>query len=196
MLKMKWLLASLVIVLLGLGVTACGVANKGVGSTSQTPSTAGAPGGAVTTIALEIPNFHEDKGDDREIYVYGHAASAADRQVVTAVVKRYYAAVAAGNGAAACSLLHARFAKAIPEEYGRASGPPYLRGKTCRAIVSLVSKYYRSELTAAIEVTGVRVKGNYALALLRSNTLPFVYTRLEREGAAWRIYALLGGVLP
>jgi hypothetical protein len=194
---MKLLLALLTVVLLGWGVTACGGASKGVGSASRASSNAAATGRALATIALETPNPHEDNDDDRTIYVYGHAASAADRQAVTAVVKRYYVAAAADDGATACSLIVSTLARAIPEDYGQASGPSYLRGgETCQAIMLKMFIHFHSQLAGTIEVTGVRVKRNHAFALLRSSTFPFVYTELEHEGGVWKVQRLLGAVLP
>jgi hypothetical protein len=141
-------------------------------------------------------NRYHDK-DDNSIVDSGHAASAADKQVVTALVKRYYATAAAGDGTMACSMIVSSLARATPEDYGQAPGPYYLRGaKTCAAVMSLLFKHFHGQLTGAIEVTGVRVEGNQARVLLGSTTMPAGYISVERERGAWKIDTLLGGPLP
>jgi hypothetical protein len=143
----------------------------------------------------------KDKGyfdaDDNSIRTYGHAAVRVDKQAIAAVVKRYYAAAVAGDGTRACSMILPSFAKAIPEDYGQAPGPAYLRGaKTCAAVMGLLFRQVHRQVAAAFEVTGVRVEGISALAILGSRVLPARYLSLERQGGAWRIVGLLDESLP
>jgi hypothetical protein len=139
---------------------------------------------------------YHDKDDD-SIVASDHAASAAEKRAITALVKRYYTVAAAGDGATACSMIYSTLVEAIPEDYGQAPGPVYLRGgKTCQAVMSLLFRHFHSQLTGAIEVTGVRVKGNHALALLGSKTVPASMINMERERGAWKIDELLGVPLP
>jgi hypothetical protein len=139
-------------------------------------------------------NYHD--GDDTSVLTYGHAAGAAEARAVAAVVKRYYAAAAVGDGATACSMILPTLAKAIPEDYARPTGPVYLRGgKTCRAVMSRLFKHFHDKLAGAIEVTGVRVEGNLALALLGSRTRPASEMSVERIGGAWKIALLLANAL-
>jgi hypothetical protein len=144
---------------------------------------------------------NEHKGytdsDDNSVTDYGYAASATDRQAIAALAKRYYAAAAAGDGAKACSLIDSTLAEAIPEDYGQAPGPAYLRGsKTCQAVMSLLFKHSHTQLTGAFEVTGVRVSGSSAYALLGSTTTPASYILLKRDAGVWKIDTLLAGSLP
>jgi hypothetical protein len=138
---------------------------------------------------------YHDK-DDSVISAYGQEAGATDRQALTAAVKRYHAAAVAGDGARACAMIKASFAKAIPEDYGRPSNPAYLRGTTCSAVMSGLFKHEHRALSAAFEVTGVRVAGRRAYILLGSRTTPASYLILEREGGAWQVVGLLGAPLP
>jgi hypothetical protein len=164
-------LALLAAVLLGLGAGACGGAGKGAGS---------APGAA-----------------DNGVVTYGHAASAADRLAVTALVERYYAAAAAQDSARACSLTYYILVETMPEQYGQPPGPLYLRGaKTCRAVLSIVFKRFHTQLTEPPEVTGVRVEGDLAYALLGWATMPVGFMEVRREGGAWKIDRVLAAPLP
>jgi hypothetical protein len=142
----------------------------------------------------ENGNYHDK--DDGDIVNYGHAADTSEEQAVTTLVKRYYAAALAGDGAKACGMIAPAFAKAIPEDYGQAPGPSYLRGaKTCPAVMALVLKHARGRLTSSFEVTGVRVNGNRAIALLGFTAMRASSIDLARESGAWKIDALLGSPL-
>jgi len=206
---MRSLLALLTMVLLGLGATACGGGSKGAGSVLRVSSGATAKGGSAARIPSNTvptrPQFPGDTDrpsdrrydkDDDPIRHYGHAASAADERAVTGLVKRYYAAAAAGDGAKACSLIYSLFAKSIVEDYGRPPGPPALRGKTCGAVMSKLFKQRRRQReadNATLKVTGMRVEGNQAYVLLSATTMPVGYTVVKRERDAWKMNAFLGG---
>jgi hypothetical protein len=135
--------------------------------------------------------------DDGPISSFGHAADTRDERALVAVVKRYYEAAAAGDGATACSLTYPVLAKSIPEDYGQEPGPAYLRGaKTCAAVMSLLFTHEHRQLTAALEVTVVRMGGGEALVLLGSKTVPSSFVVLRRSHGAWRIDELLGFPMP
>jgi hypothetical protein len=130
---------------------------------------------------------------------FGHAARASDKQAITALVRRYYAAAVAEDGAAGCSMIIAAVAKSVPEDLGRPPGPPYLRGTTCPAVVSKLFKQNRRQLAAyatALEVTSVRVEHDNGVAILGFKALPGRQVRLAREGGVWRFEALLDSELP
>lgn len=179
--------------LLGIGLVGCGGSGKAPGSTSRS-SDARAPGHAES-----YRDF-----DDNPVLTYGRAADAADRRAVTALVKRYYAAGAAGDGASACALTSRAFAQTIPEDYGQELGQAassgvlaLLRGaRTCAAILSLLFEHYHDRLSAAVAVTGVRVDGEYGYALVGSATMPASVVEVGREGGVWRIDELLGRAVP
>src|SRR5215813_5112326 len=46
--------------------------------------------------------------DDKSVRDYGHSAINAEKQAITTIVEKYYSAVAAGDGAGACSLFRSR----------------------------------------------------------------------------------------
>lgn len=218
-------LVLLVIVLSSLAVAGCGGAGEGAGSTVNASVAATGRSSAIPNIrslkgdgdadnpndidedevadhdpdddspTRESTSYHDH--DDANILSYGGTPSAADERIVTALAKRYYAAAAADDGAMACSLILSGMAKTLPEDYGGRTGPAYLRGgKTCRAIMSLLFKHFHGSLTSVIKVTGVRVKGDRAYALLSSTTRPASYLTLRREAGAWKVEELLAVTLP
>jgi hypothetical protein len=134
--------------------------------------------------------------DDGPIRSYGEVANASDSRAIAALVKRYYAAAAAANGARACPLIYSLFAEAIPEDYGRGAGPAYSRGNTCAVVMSKLFKHNHAQLPAKIVVTAVRVNGNQARALIGSVAAPASYLLLRRERGVWKVDALLGMPLP
>jgi hypothetical protein len=141
----------------------------------------------------ESGNYHDR--DDGDVLNYGHAAGARDARAITTFLERYYAAAVAGDGATACSMIYPALARSVAEDYGR-YGPLYLRGgKTCAAVMALLFEHYHGELAGGITVTGVRVKGEEAYALLGSTTKPASYAILVRGGGAWKMMGLLGGTL-
>jgi hypothetical protein len=143
----------------------------------------------------ENDRYHD--GDDGSVVAYGRSASAVEERVIAALVERYHAVAVAGAGAVACSLIAPSVAGAIPEDYGRAPGPTYLRGgKTCSAVMSLLFKHAHGQLAGAVEVTGVRVEGDRAIALLGSGTMPAGDIIVRREHGAWKIDGLIEGPLP
>lgn len=218
---MRSLLALLAVALLSVGSAACGGAGKGVGSTSQTAPGASASGGATSTTAssgaqtapgatsspssaTEAGRHHKDSddgdndpesNDDNEILDYGHAANAADKRAITAVLTSYYAAGAADDGPEGCKLLYSLIAETIPEEFTA----PDLRGPTCEVVMSKLFKQHQQQLSAdhaALKVTRVRVNGGKGLALLNLGKTPESHMLLHREGAAWRVESLLEGGMP
>jgi len=136
-------------------------------------------------------------GDDGAIRYYARAAAATDAQAITVLVRRYYAAAAAQDGARACRLTYYIDVETLPEQYGQPPGPLWLRGAhTCRAVLSRVFEHFHRELSVPIQVTGVRVGGDHAYALVGFRTLPAGYVKLRREGGAWKVDGLLAAALP
>jgi hypothetical protein len=137
--------------------------------------------------------------DDNSVRRYGHGASVADEKAITALVKRYFAAAVAQDGAAGCSMIISTLAGSVAESFGRPPGPPYLRGDTCAAVMSKVFKLNRKQLSAyaaSLKVAGVRVNGDHGVAVLSFRALPARQIRVEREGALWKLEVLVDSELP
>jgi hypothetical protein len=134
--------------------------------------------------------------DDGPIRGYGEVADASDVRAITALVKAYYAAAAAANGARACSLMYSLFAESIPEDYGRGAGPAYSHGRTCTVVMSKIFKHNHAQIPANVTVVAVRTDGHQARALIGSKTAPAGYLMLTRERGAWKVDGLLAMTLP
>jgi hypothetical protein len=194
-LKRCSLLVRLAIVLLGASTGACGTTSQNTRSVS----------GVLSARAHPIGDEDRDNqgqtayldGDDGSVRYFGHAASARDTRAITTLVRRYYAAAAAGDGVGACALIFYIVTETIPEEYGRAPGPLYLRGATsCQAVLSRVFKHFHARLTAPLTVTAVRVNGDRADAMLSWTTLPAGFIETRREGGGWKVNSPLATPLP
>lgn len=140
-------------------------------------------------------SYHDS--DENDIVRFGRPAGIADKRAVITVVKHYQEAALTGDAAKACSLLYSTFAETVPEDYGQAPGPAYLRGgTTCQAVMSMLFKHFHSELTSTFDVTGVRVMGNRGITLLGSRTRPASHIDVRRERGVWKVDALLAVPLP
>jgi hypothetical protein len=196
--------AALVVVLAAASLLGCsgsgGAHARGAGARgggSRAPTTPASAGGASTAPARGGPdaNDYDHDGDNGNDDInWGHAAGAADFRAVSAVVKAYYAAGAAGSGARGCSLIYSLLADEIPEEYGEGNGPAGLRGTTCAVVVSELFRHRRAQFriaSASLRVLRVRVRGLRGLAFLRLPHTPIHDIPVHREHAAWRVEALI-----
>jgi hypothetical protein len=128
----------------------------------------------------------------------GPKATAADRRAVTTLVKRYYAAGAAEDGARACPMLSSALRAGLSETWGstgRTGG-----GTGCTMALSLFFRQQRQLLEAAdvatMVVVDVRVRDDRATALLGFRAIPVGSIHIEREHGVWRMDDLLHKALP
>lgn len=211
---MRPLLALLTVTLLSVGACACGGTSKDAGSTSHSSTSSAASATPTTSASAPTPDYRKadsDKdndvgapGDDKNnnsVLKLGRAASAADAQAATALVRRYYAAATAREGAKACSMIFSSLANAVSEDYGHGSaGPSYLSaGRTCPAVMGLLFKHFHSQLTVErpkLKVTHVRLEGQHGVVVLSFGTQPERQFTIRREGHAWKLGGLIDGELP
>jgi hypothetical protein len=198
---MRPLVALLAICLLSASVTACG--DRGKRTTSKS-SDATATDTSASIIASNDPSPVRDLGDDNDgdndnelVRGFGHEANEADKHAVTTLIKHYYAAAFAHDGAVACSLIYSPLAKAIAQEFGQHL--PALRGKTCAVVLSKLFKqeHRRLAIDIATKVSTVRIRGDDGWAMLYyTNTRPERYIPVLRENGVWKMDALLENRLP
>lgn len=139
---------------------------------------------------------HVDRDDRMTIMLGGSEADAADRRSIEALVKRYFAAAATGNGRAACATFLAFEARKIPAYVRDGTVPAYVRGaKSCAAAMTRVFRRFRHQLSTPVTVTDVRVRADGAgLAVLGSTTMPAGYLSLHRQRGAWWIQVPTRGI--
>jgi hypothetical protein len=182
----------------GLGLSGTFVLCALMSGCGGTPS-AHRAGVALTAASIHSsPDNDSDRDDGDDDIAWGKPADASELAAVTALVKRYYALAAAGDGSNACQLIYSAFAKEIPELYG--DGAPALRGDTCAAVMSKIFKQHHLELTekrSRLTISAVRVRGERGIAVLRfipTSGHAFALERqlpLYREHGAWTVYGLL-----
>lgn len=123
---------------------------------------------------------------------FGQVADPTDRSQITTLVEHYYAAAANGEGGKACGLLFFALAEAAPEKYHWAPGPRWLNGaNTCQAVLTRVFHHFHAVLRLRPTVTLVRVSGKRARALLHWSKLQAGYVEAVREGSFWKLNSLL-----
>jgi hypothetical protein len=196
----------LAIALLGICVGGCG---GGIGmrpiSGKSTISEAALPPNTLLAhgyVKGDQDEDHEVNGydpDDAGTRHYGRAGSVADKRAILPVLRGYYAAAAAGDGARACSLTVPRVGKSVnfvdaaTEDYSPLPGSPVLRGRGCVVVMSTLSKEHHGELAAEAEslvLTGLRVHSGEALALLGFSTIGECVIALKHENGVWRVNGL------
>lgn len=198
---------------LATSVVACGSTNstdRATGTSTKT-SAGSATGGSSVAATDERPVTAADGDRDGDfgspdvdppsgLGFSGHPAQASDRAAIIALVKRYYAAALAQDGAGACSLFYSRLVEAAKEDYGEPGGPSYTLGaKNCTEVATDVFHHYHALL--AIEVPRLRVLSvlanrREAVALLGFGRLPERELSLIREGRRWRVGVLRDRELP
>lgn len=137
--------------------------------------------------------YHDE--DDVSTVEVGHPASPAEAREIAGLVKRFYASAVAVDGARACSMMSPLVAHTIPLDFGK-HGSSYLRGaKTCAAVETRLFAHLRSQLTADLEVTSVRISGSQAWAFFGSKAKPPGMIALARQGSSWRIDSTIGTLL-
>jgi hypothetical protein len=159
----------------------------------------------VATATQATPtSMNDNDGDDdneKDDGNWGQAATAGDRRAITTLVRRYYAAVARGDGKTACSLLYSRFAERVPRFYGGPGRAPTLHACAevmSRDVLPKVLKQVRQQLIAngsTLKVSGVRVANQIGLVLLRFKGAPEREFHVHRERNSWKIEELLDNAL-
>jgi hypothetical protein len=178
------LLVLLVTVPLSLGVAACG----GAGATAKNST-------ASQTVKRDRDNDADNNDDDAHILDYGHAPSATDREQLTSLVSRYYAAAAAEDGGKACSMLYPLLSETVAEEQNSTGS----HRTACATAVTKIFKQRHQLLVGdsnTLKFYLIRVGGEKALTLVSFATAPEVRQLLERRvDGTWKIAALLDTIL-
>jgi hypothetical protein len=117
---------------------------------------------------------------------YGREALGAEREAIATKVRRYYAAVAAGDGNGACALLGLRLARGLAEGQG---------DKTCATALMRALAGQRAQLVAdkvaTMTIVDVRVEGNAGIVTVGFKAAPSGRIQVARERGAWKVNALL-----
>lgn len=154
--------------------------------------------GCGTSATRVVSTAHPHSVEDR-ILDFGHPASEEDARSIAELVRHYYAAAAAENGAEACAQIYVILREAIPEEYGKPPGPRFMRGRTCRPVMSKLFKHEHRQLlaeSAKLRIVSVRVEGKHAYAILRFGSVGGLRdVMLHTEVGPWRMDSLLAGPL-
>lgn len=186
---------------------AAGASNGNTSGPSRASGTRSGEAGSASTVALgrnamppgdqdgDSPDKSAFDKDDSFVTTFGHAAGAGDRNAITSLVRRYYAAIAKDDGATACRLLFFVITESAPETYGQTAFDAAAgRGKTCGPVMSKVFKGNQAQLVAEnrhLKVMAIRIEGKRAWILLRFGPQSVRRLVAYREGNAWKVGELL-----
>jgi hypothetical protein len=181
---MRALLGVLAVLALCPSIAACGSSSSGTAGASTAPH------------HRDRDNDNDNNDDDSGVLDFGHAADAADRQSLLVLVKRYYAAAAAENGAHACALLVPLQAEAVAEQGGESQA---LSGHTCPVVMSKLFKLHHAVIAgkaAAMNIIALRILGDTGLVVIE---FPEIYEArqigVRRIAGNWRVFDLLDGIM-
>jgi hypothetical protein len=179
----------------GGALAASGGAAASAGTGSSGAAAAGSNGVPTGDQDGDGPNDVAFDKDDSFITTFGHASSPADGRAITSLVKRYYAAIASGDGVTACTLLFFVIVESAPETYGQTAFDATAgRGKGCGPVLSKVFKGSHQQLLAEnrhLKVLAIRIQGKRAWVLLRFGPKSVRRIIAYREGNSWKIGELL-----
>jgi len=179
--------------LTALSVGACGGASRG----TRASSTVARSEVAATLPAVELPIDYDLDSDsyhgERDVdgVPFPQMAGSRDEGAASALVRRYYAAAAEGDGAVACALLALPLAESVAEDYGPKAGTEAASGESCTSAVTAIFGTMRGQLrrdSADLRIAEVRVQGGAAsVRMTFGRRPPSYYEYLERERGVWKL---------
>lgn len=191
--RLTSLLACSALILAGLANVGCGASGQTSSTSSKGPSSKRlpAPDGDNDIDSLGQGRYDPDNDVDP---TYGPAAGAGERQAIGALIKHYYAAAAAEEGARACSMLYPLIAEAIVEEHHPGKGPPALRGNTCAQVAGNVFVQRHRELVAdaaTLSFGWMQRQQRQAVVLAHFGPTRELIVRVHRTQGGWKMNNLL-----
>jgi hypothetical protein len=198
-----WLVVCLVVAVPALGLAGCGSGKERDG-TGDAQVTSVSRNSTADVSVRDSDGDNDSAGSrfdpDNDITLtLGHAAGAHEMQAVSALIKGYYRAAAAGDVRKACSQLYWLRAEVAVEEHSKGKGPRSLRGNTCAQVLARLFGLHRRELTQAeggLALTALRVKGTRGLARVRVGVLGERIVQVKLERGTWRMDTLLNAGAP
>jgi hypothetical protein len=192
-------------------MTACGESSHARRSPSSATSSASQKRNQPTVPSAGYPKWDGDPDGDDEgrrysagredarplLAAYPQLPSDSERQTIATIVKSYFAAALAGDGASACRLLAASIASGFT-----AGGVPSERGSGSRCIASLDQLFEQEHRRLAADepstmtITSVRLKGDAGMVFLGFRSAPETEILVSHEDGAWKLDALVDSVLP
>jgi hypothetical protein len=131
--------------------------------------------------------------DDYAVLLFGEPATAAESRELTLLIRSYYMAARAYDGASACRMIYSKLANSAVGDFGAPSG---LSGKTCASLMTQLLERDRRELQPIREVRDIRVEGDHASAMLRFASMSDRHAMFLREHGVWKLDLLLPVELP
>jgi hypothetical protein len=211
------LIALLAASLLSVGAGACGATSDGAGSHSNAPADAvpanTAPAAATSAtepsgsyLSSDGDSDNDDRADPSQSFektdtlatsTFGREMSATERPAVVALIKRYYAAAAADDGALACPLLDPTLATGLGERQSQGQGQGHAaqsHGGGCAAAVSALFNQQHTQLmadeVATMSVIDVHVQGNEGIVTVAFRNALSGRIPIRRQGRAWKLGGL------
>lgn len=143
----------------------------------------------------------QDDPNNRSSEDFGHEATPAERRAIVALLKHYYAAALADEGAEDCTLLLSTIAEAAPNDSSREPGTPaYMHGQTtCAGVLDRLFAHYHAQLAAEVpklHVGHIRLEEHHGVVFLHFGSLPDRQTSVIREAHTWKMSQIYDQAVP
>lgn len=183
-----------------------GIAVAGCGGSSETSSTTRSSSSPIATGYLERDG--DKDGDDQSPRVeagadertllaqYPTKPSPAEKRAIVALVRDYYAASVAGEGARACTLVVSELASGLSAQ----SVQPGSDSNGCAGGMTALLEREHGRLSAddvpTMTIIGVHLKGTLGLVVLGFARMPESQIIVQREGHEWKLGTLVDSYMP
>jgi hypothetical protein len=181
---------TLLLPVLAVALASCGGSSSTSGAGQQRKPSTAAPADD------SRPRAPRSTAKQSGIETFGRAAGTQDRAAISAALRAYSLALAADDGAAACSKLSTGVrgqALAVP------MGGRRRKSTSCARVLTTLFAREPAQARAAqraITVTAIRVEGDRGFALFRQPGMPPGFFPMVRERGEWKVGAIGGTVLP
>lgn len=189
------LILPLAVLLLALGLAACGSNSSSSESTTGGTTAAKVPPRPQEGSGGGIAQF-ESKGGDNSIQQYGSEASGSEFAEASKVLHAYLDARAAGDWGAACEQLASRMTEELVRQLGAGQGG---EGADCgEVLATLTAAVPRAVLreAARADVGALRVEGESGFLLFRGARDEDFFIPMAREDGGWKVAAVAASPLP
>jgi|HubBroStandDraft_3_1064219.scaffolds.fasta_scaffold03418_6 hypothetical protein len=195
------------IVLLLFGIAGCGDASDGSGSKHNAAATSSIRSGSKHTAGSFSKDGDEDAdgttyfdSDDQSVRYDGQLADPADRGAITSLIRRYYTAAVAGNGAKGCALIYGyELVARTADEYGGPPSVPNMSAKKCAVVLSELFRSHHRELLdhfTKLTLVSIRIAALSGSVLMWFGEGPEHRMLVRREPEGWRIGLLFDERMP
>jgi ketosteroid isomerase-like protein len=132
------------------------------------------------------PHYEQDE-HHRFLAQFGRSPRPTEARAITALIKRYFTAAAAGDSANACALLSTAASVALAAQHSSSTRGAGACAAAIAPPLAQAHQYLLTKEPTTMVVTGIYTKGDLGIAALGFRHTPESTILIEREASAWKI---------